>query len=116
VRYVIVDSDGNTEPLIPLLLEAGIDGLWPLERAAQDTNPAMLRKKYGRTLRLWGAVDKRELAKGPRAIDEHLRGLVPLIEQGGFIPTIDHTIPPDVSLADFRHYMRRKADLLQGRF
>jgi len=115
-RYIIVDSDGNTEPLIPLLLEAGIDGLWPLERAAQDTDPIMLRKKYGRNLRLWGAVDKRELAKGPRAIDEHLSGLVPLIEEGGFVPTVDHTVPPDVSLANFRYYLRRKADLLRGRF
>jgi uroporphyrinogen decarboxylase len=115
-RYVIVDSDGNTEPLIPLLLEAGVDGLWPLERAAQDTDPIILRKKYGRDLRLWGAVDKRELAKGPRAIDEHLRSLVPLIEQGGFVPTVDHTVPPDVSLADFRYYMKRKEDLLRGFF
>jgi uroporphyrinogen decarboxylase len=116
VGYVIVDSDGNTEPLIPLLLDAGIDGLWPLERAAQDTDPAVLRRKYGRSLRLWGAVDKRELAKGPRAIDEHLRALAPLIEEGGFIPTVDHTVPPDISLSNFRYYLRRKTDLLQGRF
>jgi uroporphyrinogen decarboxylase len=115
-RYVVVDSDGNTEPLIPQLLEAGIDGLWPLERAANDTDPLMLRRKYGRSLRLWGAVDKRELAKGPPAIDEHLRSLVPLIEEGGFIPTVDHTVPPDVSLANFRYYLRRKADLLRGQF
>ncbi|HET6487345.1 MAG TPA: uroporphyrinogen decarboxylase family protein [Spirochaetia bacterium] len=116
VRYVLVDSDGNTEPLIPLLLEAGVDGLWPLERASWDTDPAFLRRKYGKGLRLWGAVDKREIAKGPRAIDEHLRAMVPLIEEGGFIPTVDHTVPPDISLEDFRYYLKRKADLLRGCF
>ncbi len=55
------------------------------------------------------------LAKGPRAIDEHLRALAPLIDEGGFVPTVDHTVPPDVSLANFRHYLARKDDLLRGR-
>ena len=113
-RYVIVDSDGNPEPLIPLLMDAGVDGIWPLERASQDTDPVFLRKKYGRDLRLWGAVDKRELAKGEKAIDSHLRELAPLVEEGGFIPTVDHTVPPDVSLANFTYYMQQKQKLLRG--
>ncbi len=60
-------------------------------------------------------MDKRELARGRRSIDEHLRTLAPLVEQGGFIPTVDHTVPPDVSLDNFRYYMERKAELLAGR-
>jgi len=114
VRYVMVDTDGNAEPLLSLLLDAGVDAIWPIERASCDMDPVALRKKYGRSLRLFGGVDKRELAKGPAAIDAHLESLAPLIEEGGFIPTVDHTVPPDVSLADFRHYMTKKAELLQG--
>jgi hypothetical protein len=116
VHYVIVDTDGDSEPLLPLLMDAGVDGIWPLERAAQDMDPAFLRRKYGRGLRLWGAVDKREIAKGPGAIDAHLRTLAPLVEEGGFIPTIDHTVPPDVSLESFRYYLKRKEALLRGAF
>ena len=116
VRYVIVDSDGNSEPLIPHLLDAGVDALWPLERAAVDTDPHFLRKKYGQNLRLWGAVDKRELAKDKAAIDAHLSEFVDLIEEGGFIPTVDHSVPPDVSLANFEYYMERKKTLLAGEF
>jgi hypothetical protein len=115
VRYVLVDTDGNSEPLIPLLMEAGVDGLWPLERAS-DMNPIAIRKKYGRELRLWGCVDKRELAKDKQAIDDHLRTFIPLIEEGGFIPTVDHLVPPDVSLENFRYYMERKQALLEGKF
>ncbi len=115
VRYVIVDTDGNSEPLIPLLMEAGVDGLWPLERAS-DMDPLAIRKKYGKDLRLWGCVDKRELAKDKRAIDDHLRTLVPLIEEGGFIPTVDHMVSPDVSLENFLYYMERKQALLAGQF
>jgi uroporphyrinogen decarboxylase len=113
-RYVIVDTDGDPEPLIPLLMDAGVDGLWPIERAAEDMDPLALRKKYGKGLRLWGAVDKRRIAAGPAAIDEHLRSMIPLIEEGGFIPTVDHLVPPDVSLENFRYYMRQKQKLLRG--
>ncbi|MCY3021090.1 MAG: hypothetical protein NTW87_18910 [Planctomycetota bacterium] len=113
IRHVGIDTDGNCEPLIPLMLDAGIDFLWPIERAA-NMDPVALRRKFGRGLRLWGAVDKRELARGPEAIDAHLRELVPLIEEGGFIPTVDHTVPPDVSFGNFCYYMRRKEALLRG--
>ncbi len=113
VRYVCVDTDGNPEALIPMMLDAGVDSLWPLERAA-DQDPIRLRKEFGRSLRLWGAVDKRELAKGPEAIDEHLREMAPLIEEGGFIPTIDHTASPDISWPNFLYYMESKAKLLRG--
>jgi uroporphyrinogen decarboxylase len=113
VRYVCIDTDGNPEPLIPLMLDAGVDAIWPLERSA-DQDPLRLRKKYGRSLRLWGAVDKRVLARGPEAIDAHLRTFIPLIEEGGFIPTVDHTVPPDVSWPNFQHYMESKVKLLRG--
>ena len=114
IPHVGIDTDGNCEVLIPAMLDAGVDFLWPLERAA-GMDPVAVRRKFGRAMRLWGAVDKRELANGPAAIDAHLRELAPLIEEGGFIPTVDHTVPPDVSLENFRHYMKRKKALLAGR-
>ena len=116
VKYVFVDTDGNSEPLIPLLLDAGVDGIWPIERASVDQDPMFLRKKYGRALRLTGAVDKRELAKGKKEISAHLRSFIPLIEEGGFIPTVDHTVPPDVSLENFRYYIEKKQHLLNFEF
>ena len=112
-RYIILDTDGNCEALIPLFMDAGVDCIWPLERAS-DMDPVRLREKYGRQLRLWGGVDKRELAKDTKAIDDHLRHLAPLVEAGGFIPTVDHTVPPDVSWGNFCHYMERKRALLGG--
>jgi len=116
VKYVFVDTDGNSEPLIPMLLDAGVDGIWPIERASVDQDPIFLRKKYGKALRLTGAVDKRELAKGKKEISEHLRTFIPLIEEGGFIPTVDHTVPPDVPLDNFRYYIEKKQHLLRFEF
>ena len=115
VRYMMVDTDGNCMALIPLLMECGVDAIWPLERVA-GMDPVMVRNKFGRELRLFGGVDKMELAKGKKAIDEHLGQMAPLIEQGGFIPTVDHVVSPDVSLESFRYYIDRKMDLLSGKF
>lgn len=115
VRYVMVDTDGNCEALIPLLLECGVDAIWPLERVA-GMDPVRLRKEYGRDLRLFGGVDKTVIAKGPDAIDKHLSEMLLLIEEGGFIPTMDHLVSPDISLENFLYYMKRKKDLLAGKF
>ncbi len=116
VKYAIVDTDGNSEPLIPLLMDAGVDGLWPLERASINTDPMFLRKKYGKSLRLWGGIDKRELTKDRKRIDEHMRSLIPMIEDGGFIPTYDHAIAPDISLDNFKYYLEKKEQLLSFEF
>ncbi|MDZ4199034.1 MAG: uroporphyrinogen decarboxylase family protein [Kiritimatiellia bacterium] len=114
-RYIAVDSDGDPTALIPLFLDAGVDTLWPIERASH-VSPQQWRKQFGRSLRLWGGVDKRILSIGRDAVRQHLREFIPLIEEGGFIPTVDHTVPPDVSWDDFRSYMDMKTALLQGNF
>jgi hypothetical protein len=114
VEIITLDSDGNTEVLIPLMLEAGINGHWPLEIAA-GMDPRKLRREYGRDLALSGGIDKRALARGRKAIDEEvLSKIPPLLEGGGYIPTVDHTVPPDVSYADFLYYIELKQRCLNG--
>jgi uroporphyrinogen decarboxylase len=68
-----------------------------------------VRRRYGRTLRIWGGVDKRSLARGPAAIDAELARLKPLIAEGGYIPHIDHTCPPDISFSNYRYHLKRLA-------
>jgi len=112
-RYFAIDTDGDPTALIPLFLEAGVDTIWPIERAS-EISPQGWRKQFGRDLRLWGGVDKRILTRGPAAIEAHLREFIPLVDEGGFIPTVDHTVPPDISWDNFRYYMDAKKALLAG--
>jgi len=57
-------------------------------------DPVSLRKKYGKNLALSGGIDKRPLTKDKKAIEQELINEVPyLVEQGGYIPTIDHAVP-----------------------
>ena len=114
VEIVLVDTDGEHNALIPVMLEAGVDGFGPIERAA-GMDPVAVRKEYGKSVCMVGGVDKREIAKGPKSIDAELeRSVLPIIEQGGFIPTIDHAVHPDVSLDDFRYYLDAKRRIIDG--
>ncbi|MCL2095527.1 MAG: hypothetical protein FWH10_01325 [Oscillospiraceae bacterium] len=115
VKYVFLDTDGNCEVLIKTFMDCGVDAIWPLERVA-GMDPVRIRKEYGRDLRLYGGVDKMRLALGKKEIDRHLAELCPLIEEGGFIPTVDHTVSPEISLEDFYYYIERKNAALSGKF
>lgn len=113
VKVIELDSDGNTEALIPLLIEVGIDCHWPLEAAA-DMDPVKIRRKYGKNLALMGGIDKRELAKDKKAIEREVKNkILPMLETGGYIPTVDHTIPPDVPLENFLYYLELKRKIVE---
>jgi len=106
VDLIFVDSDGDSGPLIPLWMEGGVNGFYPIERVA-GMDAVSLRKQYGRELRLMGGIDKRAMAEGPKAIDRELANVAPLLRDGGFIPWCDHHVPPDVSLEHYQYYVRR---------
>ena len=71
-----------------------------MERVA-GADPYVFSNEYGKQLRLTGDVDKMRVAQGRKEIDNHVAELCPLIEQGGFIPTINHAVSPDISLDSF---------------
>ncbi len=107
----IVDCDGYIDPLVPLWLEAGINCMFPLEvRAGSD--PVQMRRKYGRDVLLMGGVDKMALIKGKDAIKKELKRLKPLIEEGGYIPTVDHRVPSDVSYENYLYYLAEKRKII----
>lgn len=105
VNIILVDSDGNVDELIPIWLEGGINCIWPLEIAA-GMDLVSLRRKYGKSLGMIGGIDKRALASGKKAIKDEVMSKVPyMIETGGFIPTCDHAVPPDVSFDNYVYYL-----------
>jgi uroporphyrinogen decarboxylase len=105
VRSIIVDSDGNLGPLLPLLVEVGVNGLLPLEAAA-GMDPLAIKEEYGDRLLLIGGIDKRALLGGRAAIEREVDSKVPaMVELGGCIPSIDHEVPPDISLENYLYYV-----------
>jgi uroporphyrinogen decarboxylase len=117
IELIFVDSDGYAEPLIPLWMEGGVNGIYPLERAA-NMDAVRLRQRFGRELRLMGGIDKRAMIAGPAQIDAELAHVAPLAAEGGFVPMCDHHVPPDVPLAHYQYYVERMKEMTldPGRF
>jgi hypothetical protein len=113
IDVIIVDSDGNNDVLIPLWLEAGVNGLRPFE-IASDSDPIAIRKRYGKDLIIQGGIDKRMLSRSYEDIDREVLSKAPwLCLQGGYFPQVDHLVPPDVPLENYRYYsqlLRRVAE------
>jgi hypothetical protein len=104
------DCDGDVRPILPYLLEGGINCLFPFE-VNGCAHPAELLNKYGKDLRIMGGVDKLKLKEGPEAIKTYLESLVPLVERGGYIPFCDHRCPPDVSPENYKYYLDLKEEM-----
>jgi uroporphyrinogen decarboxylase len=105
-----VDCDGNIEALIPLWIEGGVRGFYPLEVAA-DMDAGKLRHQYGQEIVMWGNVDKRALAQGQTAIDAEISRLAPVVESGGFIPLVDHGVPDDVPYENYLYYLEQRKQM-----
>jgi len=101
------DSDGDIRLLIPLWLEVGVNAFLPLE-VASNMDVCELRKEYGRHIALLrGNLDKRNFADSKEAIKEEVMRKVPTVAaEGGFIPGVDHGVPPDVPFENYCYYVQ----------
>jgi len=100
----LIDTDGQVEPVIPWLIEAGIEGVLPLERQA-GVDVARIRETYP-AFKMIGAYDKMVMSQGEAAMRGEFERLLPVMRSGGFIPSCDHQTPPGVSLENYRIYLR----------
>ncbi len=104
------DCDGDVRPILPYLLDSGINCLFPYEVNC-CAHPSELLKEYGRELRIMGGVDKMALGQGPQQILKYMETLIPLVERGGYIPFCDHRCPPNVKQEDYLYYLDLKEEL-----
>lgn len=100
---VFVDSDGQVHDLLPWLISSGIEGIYPLERQS-GVDVSMIRARYPGFL-MMGGFDKRVMHLGESAIRAEFERLLPVMRSGGYIPSVDHQTPPDVSLKDYQLYL-----------
>ena len=113
VDIIWTDCDGDLNLLMDQFLGGGINCMFPLEVAA-GTDPVALREKYGRRVLLHGGMDKIALLKGPNAIERELLRLKPVVEEGGFIPHVDHRCPADVTLENYKAYLKLKREIFNA--
>lgn len=105
VKGIIVDTDGDCTKMLPVYLECGANAFYPFEvQAGMDI--VALRKQYGNAFVIIGGLDKKTLAVGTEAIKNEVDLKVPyMLSQNGYIPMLDHTVPPDVPYENFKYFI-----------
>lgn len=103
-------SCGDITPLVPELVDIGLDALNPLEvKAGMD--PIALKAKFGDKLVLHGGINA-VLWDDVEAIEAEMRRVLPVLkESGGYIFSSDHSVPSSVSLENFRHIVSLAKEL-----
>lgn len=101
---VFCDSDGDVTELIPWLKASGFEGILPLERQA-GVDVAALRDAHPDFLFL-GHFDKTVMKHGEAAMRKEFERLLPVLRKSGFLASVDHQTPPDVSLETYRTYLK----------
>lgn len=103
---VIVHSCGFVEPLLPDMIEAGMDCLQPMEVKAGMDLPH-LKRRFGDRIAFMGGLDVRPLVANDRdAIRTELEAKLPAaMEGGGYCLHSDHSIPGEVDYETYRFFL-----------
>jgi uroporphyrinogen decarboxylase len=107
IDIIIMRSFGNIDLLLPDMVDAGITGLWMTDMVPSNMDYAAIRKEYGKKLALIGGIDSNVLAKDEEAIEREIRSKVPpLLESGGYVPTIDNRARSHIPFKNFAFYRK----------
>ena len=109
---VIMHSCGFVEPLIPGMIEAGIDCLEVIEvKAGMDL--LKLYDLYGDKISFMGGIDVRTLYTNDKEIiDRELESKIPVVKKGcRYFLHSDHSIPKTVNYETFRYFIKKGLEL-----
>ena len=104
---VMLHNCGSIKPLIPMLIEAGIDVLNPVQISAADMDPQELKTRFGGRICFWGGGCNTQgvLGRGtPEQVAENVRSLVRIFKpKSGFVfnqvHNVQGNVPPENVIA-----------------
>lgn len=101
---VMLHSCGGIRPLLPDLIEAGLDAVNPVQISCDGMEAASLKRDFGRDITFWGGgCDTREVLPSgtPQQVRDHVRRQVEILAPGGgFVFQQVHNILADVPPAN----------------
>ncbi|OGV65143.1 MAG: hypothetical protein A3K19_15865 [Lentisphaerae bacterium RIFOXYB12_FULL_65_16] len=105
-KWVLFHSDGNIMPVLDMLVDAGIDGINPIERRA-GMDPMAIRRRWPHLILIGGVCNTDILLNGPVArIEAHVRELIDLGRHGGLVIGTHSINPAEIPPAHFEAYHR----------
>jgi len=102
VRYIFFHSDGDLRPVIPDLIEIGVNILNPVQPDCMDL--AELKKLYGDELTLWGGLSVQDTLPHGRVEDvkrEVKKTIKSCAARGGFVLGTSNNITQDTPTRNF---------------
>jgi uroporphyrinogen-III decarboxylase len=104
-RRVLLHSDGNILPILDMLIDAGIDGLNPLEaRAGMEIG--RIRMLHPQLILTGGMDNTDTLLNGPASrIEAEARSIIDL-GRGGGIVIGSHSVSPEIPIEHFQAYRK----------
>ena len=109
-KIFALDTDGYVEKLIPLFLEVGINTLFPFEQ--QANNDLLKYREEFPELRMLGGIDKNKITIDKKSIDQELQYMSILVSKGGYIPFLDHHVPPNISWQNYKYYRNKLNNII----
>ena len=100
---VFIDSDGDITKAVDWYASVGADGMFPLERQAGVDVSVYLEKQP--QMAFIGHFDKMCMKHGREAMRREFERILPSMQGGKVIVSVDHQTPPDVSIANYREYV-----------
>ncbi len=100
---VFIDSDGDITLAVDWYAEVGADGMFPLERQSGVDVSVYIDKQPQMTF--IGHFDKMCMKLGKEEMRKEFERLLPSMERGKLIPSVDHQTPPDVPLEYYKDYV-----------
>ncbi len=100
---VAYHTDGNIEPIIPELIEIGIDVLNPIQPASMD--PGRIKTLYGDRLCFWGTIDEQHTLPfgSPQDVRAEVLDRIRTVgKSGGLILAPTHHVQMDTPMENFR--------------
>jgi hypothetical protein len=102
---VFCTTGGDLGPLLPMLVEAGVNCLWISNIMTENMEYRNLRREYGADIALIGGIDSRPLCRSEddvrRAVEETV---TPLLADGRYLPCLDDRPRDTTPLAMYRFY------------
>jgi len=102
---ILCTTGGDLGPLLPSLIDAGINGLWISNIRSAGMAYPKLRRQFGPDIALIGGIDATALARDETAVRQAVLKTVPeLLEGGHYLPCVDDRPRSNIPFANYRLY------------
>jgi uroporphyrinogen decarboxylase len=109
---IFCTTGGDLSSLLPMLIDAGINGLWISNIKSTEMAYSKLRREYGPDVALIGGIDATALARDEAAVRSAVIDTVPpLLESGHYLPCLDDRPRTTTSFALYARYRELLAEL-----